>query len=863
MKFGSELHDRSIFKWRNYNIDYNELKLVIRRATSAPLETEASGSSSETTQASPERLSKLQKKSLKLLYNTFQEQIDFVSLFVDAKAGELSRRLGALKKQCNLYIKNYMDTNERSEINKKLDKRKIAFLQNELELISKELQDLSRFIMLQKIALKKLFKKFLKHSSYTQKQQLVDKITNKFLLNNSKSFINVNITDLASEVTLLFDFLGSLSHDINTTIPSATQIRHRQTSIYTLDSLELPLKNLASSSAKCSLLTKTSTFDVVCHKKGPRSMTFWVHEDNLDEIKFFLSSHFRLISDDTTLLEQTQIGSKVKERRESAVKLKNARSILNIPEFVHNANDANAIGSISDEPEFRPETETLSIWLNNSKNPFMVQRALANYSTIDNTAKIFQAAPFSHISLSNVTNYNDALLITPIGGLRQFSIADISQPFADYIFSDKIKKSKISDELKDKIFEKWASNDIKSNPKMAEIAFDWVIDNKVEPLAKYSSQRLRYIDITKENKIDCFISLDWDIKSTNKNVNNFSNDFDDQCDYFKHAILELHFDCTVKDLPEYIKQLINSHLVYQIDNLNFSFNNYLVSLYASDNIKDSAMLKYIVPWFDVYENQDIRKLPIMKALDPPTPPSEESNNQPGILLNKNDVQPPKPGYWNEFDNGSDCENDNAGFYVYTSESEDDDRIMGCLSQANLDKVLEWANELNAWFRKSINGNSFDEEALLTRAERHYSIYVDDSDDDTPFENHGRSKSYGAINHLESIEYSNHDSALTFIYVASVVFGFLLSGIGVGLIFGVFDGSHYPGEPSLAPDLTVGFVAIVSFAVICLLVSFFLSIASLCLMLCRYKNAPIWHHCFIWSGIVLNSLFLVLGISIFL
>lgn len=163
MKFGIEFNQRSVSRWKNYNIDYNLLKSLIRDATSEVDDSSSSDSSDHSLTAS-------QKKLLKKLYKSFQDQVDFVSLFVFSKVGEISRRLMALKRQCNMFIESDGDVEPVTKVSKRIRERKLLAFHRELDLITKELQDLSRFILLQKIAIKKLLKKFLKHSMYSQKE---------------------------------------------------------------------------------------------------------------------------------------------------------------------------------------------------------------------------------------------------------------------------------------------------------------------------------------------------------------------------------------------------------------------------------------------------------------------------------------------------------------------------------------------------------------------------------------------------------------------------------------------------------------------------------------------------------------------
>ncbi|GMG48512.1 unnamed protein product [Ambrosiozyma monospora] len=111
MKFGAEFNDRSISKWKNYNIDYNDLKLKIKLATTnkrpipIPIPDPSLISDPSFHQLANEHeheheheqalitFDKTQKKLLKKLYKSFKQQIGFVSLFVNSKYGELSRRI--------------------------------------------------------------------------------------------------------------------------------------------------------------------------------------------------------------------------------------------------------------------------------------------------------------------------------------------------------------------------------------------------------------------------------------------------------------------------------------------------------------------------------------------------------------------------------------------------------------------------------------------------------------------------------------------------------------------------------------------------------------------------------------------------
>lgn len=931
MKFGVEFASRSVSRWRNYNIDYNLLKSLIREATSG-FEDASSSDNSATS------LTEQQKKLLRTLYKNFKDQIDFASLFVFSKVGEISRRLSTLKKQCNLFIKSeteFRPDNKQpvSSVSLRLRKRKLLLFHKELDSITNELQDLSRFILLQKIAVKKLLKKFIKYSSYPQKQSFVDKITTKFLIENPKSFIHLSLDDLALETTLLYDFLDTFLSSCNST---AEQKRHRQASIHTIDSIQLITQSYSINDAQTGnagkdhsnntsaattnsdnqLFPRSTTFDIVSIRKGPRSLKFWIHKDNLDEIKFLLSSEFKLITDDSLF---------TKDRG-----LKNTRSSLNLHEDVQeNKNDPSFSRPCkSSGDEFCPETETLSIWLNNPSHPLFVQTAPLNSIDYDvgctDNLHLFKANPYSQILISNVSpndnNTNNPILVTPIGGLRQFSIASLNKNLVDILFNEEGHGDSMSsnDEKKKLFVEEWSKADLKGNKQMMQLSLNWVIDNNVKPLARISSKKLRYINLDKFEKINFYISLEWDIQVHQTNDDGTESS---DVDIFPHAILTINFDVPESEFPASIASLIDSHLVYRVDNFNFSINNYLISLYIKNHksaqISDEEMLLFIAPWHNILTDKDIRILPEVRAksipfdrqdrndasnLDNALDTTSEANG--GILLNKNDIAPSKPGYWNEFDNGSDFGGDDDGFYVYTDpendnnfglidwfiklftgrpNSESDDlesnyagASLDWLAQDKTNKILHWADntrDFGSMLKKKLLGSHTDtyqdggvdeNRPLARRTTRGLSFgaisdaYSADEEEEEESDSEteamlrlSNKKKFGA---LGLIERENHDKCLSFLYMVMVVFSLFTSSIGTFILSTIFGKSQLP-----KPQMTAGLLILVIFAIVCLLLSIILSGFSICLLMCRYIPAPTWHLSVVWLGTLVATTFFFYGI----
>jgi hypothetical protein len=935
MKFGVEFNARSISRWKNYNIDYNLLKSLIRDATT---EFDDNNSSSD---ASYNSLNENQKKLLKILFKNFKDQIDFVSLFVFSKVGEISRRLSSLKRQCNIFIGNENDFNDninennQSDVSNRIKKRKLLLFHKELDSITKELQDLSRFLLLQKIAVKKLLKKFMKYSSFNKKQAFYNKITEKCLTGNPKSFVHLNLDDLSLETILLYDFLDTFLKDpnlIHNNNTDNTNKNKRQSSIHTIDSLQLTTKSYNFNISKnanddhTQLFPRSTTFDIVSKRKCPRCLTFWVDNDNLDELKFLLSSEFKLITDDSLFTKD--------------IKLKNTRSSLNLKENTPENTVSKDSNLLSNE-EFSPETETVLIWLNNpskfkfvqTKNPQNINYQINDDST--EKLNVFKVNPYSQILVSNtdLPSNNYPILITPIGGLRQFSIATLNENLVNSLFDDSSKIDNINDR-KLNLFEDWKNSDLPGNKQMTQLSFNWVIDNNVKPLANVSSKKLRYINLNKSDKIDFYISLEWDIKINSSNNNDSENL---SINTFPHAILEINFDIPELEFPSNILSLIDSYLVYPVDNFNFSLNNYLIYLYINENksisISDDEMLSFIAPWHNLLE-KDIRSLPEMRAKSQTNvdlsnlttndiDENSNNNNKPinGILLNKNDVVPSKPGYWNEFDNGSDFDaDDDGGFYVYidnenannnnnnslvswfsniffdrnnsNSDFQDPESNSNLsssygaglewLSQEKANKILTWADnamDVGDWIKEKffgLNHNHYESyesfvanenSPLLPRNKKSpiFRTVDDDQNADNEYEDDETDSETEAM--ISSIPNAYRSQTISLLSKENhdKCLSFLYLTLVMLSLFTSSMGSIiiytiFQNDKSLGqPELTTGLIVLITFAISCLILSILLTGFSICFLLFRYSHAPLWHFTIIWLGACLSTIFFFYGI----
>lgn len=171
MKFGRMLQHVSIPEWKEYNIEYNDLKQKIRRLTEEGSYTEEE------------------------LYDDFLFNFRRVSLFISMQRLVIAWRVTKGRRQCRRILED-----ERLDV----VSRQIALDEALVETMNKSvaLKKLIQFILVQKIACRKLFKKFIKH--YTAKVRAKRFITHlRAVLERSKnSFVTIDISSLTLELTM-------------------------------------------------------------------------------------------------------------------------------------------------------------------------------------------------------------------------------------------------------------------------------------------------------------------------------------------------------------------------------------------------------------------------------------------------------------------------------------------------------------------------------------------------------------------------------------------------------------------------------------------------------------------------------------
>ena len=153
MKFGETFRHVSAPQWSHYNIDYDELKQLIKART-AP-----TGTTPVTVPGqhgpSDDKWAKLENELLPIL----QEQHERVNLFTKSKAGELQRRVGHLEKRS----RSLNQAGRSSTLPEPaIPSAKQYQLFQEADCVERDIQALSRYSSAQQLAFKKILKKYHK-----------------------------------------------------------------------------------------------------------------------------------------------------------------------------------------------------------------------------------------------------------------------------------------------------------------------------------------------------------------------------------------------------------------------------------------------------------------------------------------------------------------------------------------------------------------------------------------------------------------------------------------------------------------------------------------------------------------------------
>ena len=262
-------------KWAAYNVNYNQLKHLIKVRTSTGSAIPVSIPS-----ASVSRWHDLENE----LYSVIEQEYENVALFLRSKQGEIERRLSHLEKQVQAAQKAV----EHGALDRPiLQARKYQRLVKDAESIGDEVENISRFAAVQKTAFRKILKKYRK---YTGSSALQHRLEVEVF---SSGALQVDYADYLQR-------LSAQSHTISSQLagPMLSGSRFQSPRKATASAGDVSNRSNAKAIATaCS--NGALQFDValssVADGEAAGSAHFWIHPDNLQEAETLLLRHMRLL----------------------------------------------------------------------------------------------------------------------------------------------------------------------------------------------------------------------------------------------------------------------------------------------------------------------------------------------------------------------------------------------------------------------------------------------------------------------------------------------------------------------------------------------------------------------------------------
>ncbi|KAA8903162.1 hypothetical protein FN846DRAFT_65070 [Sphaerosporella brunnea] len=289
MKYGDTLALRSVQEWLPYNVDYTEIKNLIKEYT---------------TKRPPVTTSDQHTEFEDELFEVFMDQLGRIDLFVKSKAGEIDRRIVG----CGRQITELGNNRKRRKAH---IANRYAKIEQEVIRVGHDIQSLSRFVNVQRTAFHKLLKKYRK---WTGSACLPDRV--RIILESPTAFhrhnFDQNVIEVSELLTAVRDGINTLSDDVFSA-PSRQNLHNDRTHAATNGTAR---QDHTRSRLDLDLAFATSQ---ITNHGG--CAVFWVHNEHIIELQVFLLRHLTLqASSPTTSVAATPLASRRNSEASFAVK---------------------------------------------------------------------------------------------------------------------------------------------------------------------------------------------------------------------------------------------------------------------------------------------------------------------------------------------------------------------------------------------------------------------------------------------------------------------------------------------------------------------------------------------------------------
>lgn len=823
MKFGTQILDKSVPAWKLNNIDYQQLKDGIKKCTTR-----------QDKSFHPSCLD--DDKELQSLEELFRGQFRMINIFISMKLKECSSRI--------ISIERVVSELRDAEISPKKTKR-IRLVNVQLDRCNTELQKLSRYLILQKIAIRKLFKKFRKHYTYSEavSYQFIESLkTSPEMVAGHEgiSLLSVDLDPYLFEISLIVEIL----HEMNDKDKTCTNSKNRDTPY---------ASSVQSTRSILNHINSNLTFDHCFLSKYSHLKSFLISQENEDEIKFLLlTSGFALIEDSVMetsnkFLKQKNFLSKRKGSVRSLASLRD----LHQYDTCSSPDSAANVGNL--EQGEGPRGATLSSSLPSqtrlSKNDPVLENSSQSFNTIleplSSSHTDFSTA-FKSTSMNlfpnvlvSYPNSNHSVLMCNVGGLR------------NHISTDSIRYDRIQS-----VLDGGSLGSLENLRPIDRVCLEWCYTHNYRK-APFSlrTKKTRFIlssSIEEGYDAEYLISLDDNIQVNGEKL--------------PYAILEVkmlkkshenlptkrHLDRTEKNplLSQISKKFLKDNLsVYPLEQ-NLTLWNIASRIHSgvdplsilSDqtflSIEDLFRKGTFMLGKEFESEEDSDNLAKADYLSNPTELTNLSSSGNGTTHVR---------YWNEFDNEE--EDPNQGFYIDGDNDSDSNQNNGFLRFSpffiiSMHKILQ---RLRSAFHSS-NMNSVNP-PQLKRNNHSYGSFASEStanDTSTTYANE--------INKLwdlgepisESLYEIEHDEVVSFFYISMILISAVTTGITIGVMTSLL--ANLTDDTELENQGSIITVIIVSLSS-----SLISSTFSLLLLFSRYSLGPAWHY---FSGVLLFVLIII-------
>ncbi|KAH7061466.1 hypothetical protein B0J12DRAFT_695610 [Macrophomina phaseolina] len=293
MKYGETLRQRSIPQWGPYNVDYDEIKHLIKEHT-----TPGSGKAVSIPGQPDVNRGHFEDQLFEILAQEHRR----IDLFVRSKSGEIERRLNHVTKQINQFTLRERATSPNDRKISERRRQKYGRIEGDVLKAGEEIRSLARFVGAQRLAFAKLLKKYKK---WTHSEVLEQRFKEE-VMSEPGTFSQ---TDLSSLLNHWSDTLHAVREAYQAgqspQTPKIALSDENPMDIAQFAGLRaVPSKIHAAAETANEVDLDTALSTLPLGPTGARA-TYWVHPEQVVEIQILLLQSLRLFEGKATKSQPT------------------------------------------------------------------------------------------------------------------------------------------------------------------------------------------------------------------------------------------------------------------------------------------------------------------------------------------------------------------------------------------------------------------------------------------------------------------------------------------------------------------------------------------------------------------------------